>query len=239
MKRDVKCNHCNEKIRRYKTKTDTYFCNIICKGKWQISQREKKGYTKEWLIKQYHDLGKSANQIAREIKKDPKRVWEWIKNYKIETRERGSYSNNHFKKGHKGSVGRKHSDKTKNKIRQACLKDGRVPYLKNGIHWLHETKRHPASWKGGITPERQALYSSKEWSNIVLNIWKRDKATCRNCNKSQNDNRDNKFHIHHIISFQNIKYRKEISNLVLLCPKCHRFIHSKKNINNKYIKHEN
>ena len=87
---------------------------------------------------------------------------------------------------------------------------------------------HPG-FKGGLTPVRQKLYASEEWKKIVSYIWKRDNASCRRCNKIKLSNTD-KYDIHHIISFQEEMYRCDTKNLVLLCKKCHRWVHGKENV---------
>lgn len=89
------------------------------------------------------------------------------------------------------------------------------------------------NWKGGISPERQAFYCSNEWLLVAQKVWKRDKAFCQNCNKKKKIN--DEFHIHHIISFSEIKLRTELSNLVLLCKKCHNWVHSKANTTKLFI----
>jgi len=38
-----------------------------------------------------------------------------------------------------------------------------------------------------------------------------------------------------VIGFANKEIRADANNLVLLCVKCHRFVHSKKNINGEFI----
>lgn len=201
-------------------------------------EREAKGITKEWLKYQYFNLGRNCTSIGREVGRDPKSVWSWFKSYGIELRKRGADSSpGTFKIGHKKGVGRVHTDGTKEKIRQARIKDGHVPYLKNGVHWLKGKKGniHP-SWKGGLTPERQSVYSSREWSEAVKAVWKRDNATCQRCKLHQNEMREKKFHIHHIETFMNREKRCDINNLILLCPTCHRFVHSKKNKLKLFIK---
>lgn len=234
----VKCNFCdNDLERKVKSKTNTYFCNKNCKGKWQKQQREKLGFTKEWLIDEYINKRKSANQIAKEIKRDSKRVWEWIKDYKINTRPRGTDYGQNFKKGHKICVGRKITDKHKNLLRNLRLKDGHVPYLKDGIHWLHHEGAISPNYKGGVTPERQAIYSSIEWTSAVKEVWKRDNAICQNCGKHHNEEQNRgKFHIHHLFSFAEYKHlRCNPDNLVLLCKECHLWVHSNENKENKFL----
>lgn len=194
---------------------------------------------KDWLYNQYIVKKRTANEISKEVGRDPKTVWSWLKKLDIPTRPRGGESSSgSFKKGQTLWVGRKHKQSTKDKIRKARLKDGHVPYLnKDGVHWLKGIKgqNHPC-WKGGLTPERQKVYSSLEWVESVKKVWKRDKAICQNCGKHHNTekNRGN-FHIHHIISFQNKDTQTKVDNLVLLCKKCHIWVHSKKNTKNKFI----
>jgi len=88
------------------------------------------------------------------------------------------------------------------------------------------------NWKGNCTQERQLFYASSEWKNVCSQVYKRDNAKCKRCGH------DGKMHVHHIISFSKKKYRADINNLVLLCVKCHRFVHSRKNVNKEYIRKE-
>jgi len=194
---------------------------------------------KEWLFNEYVTNKKSCSEIASSEKRDSKTIWTWVKKFGIPTRKRGAESSGGtFVKGHKKGVGRVHTKETKEKIRQARIKDGHVPYLnKDGVHWLKGVtgKQHPC-WTGGLTPERQKVYSSLEWVQAVKKVWKRDNAICQNCGKNHNTekNRGN-FHIHHIISFQHKPTQTDYNNLILLCKKCHIWVHSKKNIENKFI----
>ena len=193
---------------------------------------------KDWLFEMYVTQKKSCVDIGIIVNRDPKTVWAWLKKYNIKTRNRGAESSpGTFAKGHKKGVGRIHTDETKEKIRQARLRDGHVPYLKNGIHWLKYKDAVSPNYKGGLTPERQSFYSSMEWVELVKQVWARDNAICQNCGKHHNETKNRgTFHIHHIISFQIREKRGELSNLVLLCKKCHRWVHSKENANKKFIK---
>lgn len=236
-KQEFKCDWCGKPIiRRDKNpqgkEIKNHFCDRNCKGNCQRKQREDLGYTKEWLYEQYITKGRTANDIAKEVGRDSKRVWEWLKDYGIETRKRGYGTTvNHFKKGEPSKfLGHKHSKENKEKFRQMRIRDGHVPYLKNGQHWLKQEGEHPASWRGGVTPERQSMYNSPEWKEAVKEVWRRDNATCQLCGKHQNDDRNNTFNIHHLYPFAEYKrLRTYPDNLVLLCKDCHKFVHSKKN----------
>ncbi len=230
------CALCGKEIDRIPTKTNTSFCDNHCKGQWQTLQRENLGFTKDWLVDQYFNQGKTCNDIAREIGRDAKRVWEWFKQYGIEVNKRGANWQKNLDITGSSWIGRKHKAESKVKIREARIRDGHVPYLKNGQHYMvgMKSEDHP-SWKGGITPERQGVYSSLEWRDSVRQVWKRDNATCQRCRKHQNDYRETKFHIHHIESFMIKDLRCEVDNLVLLCPDCHHFVHSKENKKNEFL----
>jgi hypothetical protein len=240
----VKCSTCGAEISRVtwnygKSMPITeFFCNTTCKGIWQVKSREALGFTKEWLTHQYMTLGRSANDIAKEIGRDSKRVWEWLKMYEIPTRPRGTDYGGHFKPGMIGTMlGKKHSEATKLKLREIALADGRVPWGKdNPPYWKGKKGEQHPSWAGGATPERQACYSSPEWVEAVKEVWRRDNATCRKCGVHHNEtNIRGTFHIHHVISFQFKEYRTDPTNLVLLCNKCHKWVHGKLNTQKDFL----
>lgn len=214
------------------------FCNIKCKADWQ---RTQKPATKEWLYQKYIVEKLSANDIAKIVHCDPKQVWRWIRDYGIETRKRG-YANPEvqFKKGQPSYwTGKKHNDEFKEKIRQARYRDGRKPYLVNGVHYLKGKKgKETPNWKGGITPERQKVYGTLQWKSAIKLVWKRDAGICQRCKRkaTTEDKRNKKFDVHHIVSFENIQLRTEVSNLVLLCEECHYFVHSRKNEKGEFVK---
>jgi len=99
----------------------------------------------------------------------------------------------------------------------------------------HREKMRASLWKGGITPERQALQMSEEWKKIHTKIWQRDKATCQKCERARKMNMPT-YHIHHIESFENKELRLEPSNLVLLCKPCHQWVHSLANTEMEFIR---
>jgi hypothetical protein len=242
-KKSCNCSQCGVQLMRWPVNPNTklpiknFFCNNTCKGAWQIAQREALGFTKDWLIDQYIKQGKDANQIGREIGRDGKSVWNWLSMYQIQTRPRG-YDTTHLPKDGSTFRGRQHSEATKKKISEIAIADGRVPWGKNNEpYWRGKKGNEHPSFKGGLTPERQAVYSSQEWVESVKFVWARDNATCQCCGKHHNteENRGN-FHVHHIVSFQVKELQTKPSNLVLLCKDCHKFVHSKKNVNKQFIK---
>lgn len=242
-KQQVECSTCKSNIKRRLINPSTkkpikhFFCDYSCKGIWQTKQREMLGYTKEWLIEEYVNKERSASEIGREIGRDSKRVWEWIRDYGIETRKRGYNHNDNLIRDGSTFRGKKHTEETKNVLSDIAKKDGRVPWGKNNNHPLKNgnPKDHP-NWRGGLTPERQAVYASSEWCESVKEVWKRDNAICKRCGKHHNEcNVRGTFHIHHIVSFQVRESRTDVSNLILVCSDCHKWIHGKNNKNNDFI----
>jgi hypothetical protein len=230
-----KCHFCGkELVRKTQTKQVKYhFCNTHCKAEYQ---RTLKPVTKEWLIDHYVNQNLDCTQISYIVKRDPKSVWNWLKDFNIETRNRGDNYKNNLTPGR--PVGYKHKLETKIKMREIAIADKRVPFNPQvGPYCKGKKGADTTNWKGGITPERQAFYSSIEWSNAVKEIWKRDNAICQKCKKSYKIKEKRiPFHIHHITSFKIKELRTDVNNLILLCKDCHLWVHSKLNKNKEFIK---
>jgi hypothetical protein len=204
-----------------------------------MENENKYGLSKSELYRRYWLDGQTCNDIAREIGKDPKTVWSWMKAYGLPTKGRGQDARQHFGKGQPIPRGWKHSDETKEKIRQARFADGsKGLFLPNGDHVLKGRRGDQIhSWQGGVSPLRNAFYASDEWKSACVAVWRRDNATCQICGLRQSDvdRKKNAFHIHHIKSFARYPdLRAEPTNLVLLCRPCHLWVHSKKNTENKF-----
>lgn len=230
-----KCFFCGaDLIRRQGPKH--HFCNIKCKADYQ---RTLKPVSKEWLFDHYINKKMDCTQIAHIVNRDPKSVWNWLKDFGISTRPRGGFTcPNCFKKGETSAFkGYTHSEDCKQRLSEIARAEGRVPFDPQiGSYMKGRKGKDTPNWKGGLTPERQALYSSKDWSAVVKKIWSRDKAICQMCGKNHNtvDNRGT-FHIHHIVSFDVKELRLNVDNLILLCRECHLWVHSKKNINKVFL----
>lgn len=197
--------------------------------------------TKEWLEHHYLTLGWDCPQIAKEVGRDTKRVWEWLKQFGIPTRSRGFGNGSRKtqrKKGESSSFkGKKHRPETIEYFKRLAIEQGRVPYHPEIGSYMKTAygERNP-NWKGGITPERQAFYLTEEWKEAVKFVWKRDNGICQRCFKDKRKHRGLEFHIHHVVSFVVKELRAEPSNLVLLCIDCHNWVHSNGNVEKDFIK---
>jgi hypothetical protein len=126
---------------------------------------------------------------------------------------------------------RKHNIPTRTTSEARSIKYWGLPGEKNGMYG--KRGEDTPNWRGGLTPARQALYSSIEWANVVKMVWKRDNSTCQRCKAKKKHGVP--YHIHHKKTFADESIRLEPSNLILVCRKCHIFIHSKKNVDREFI----
>ena len=234
-----KCRFCGKVLIRRSApsiKSKMHFCNIACKSGFQ---RTAKPVDKAWLWEHYVTQGMDCTHIAHIVKRDPKSVWNWLKDLGIPTRPRGSVDNGHqHRAGQPSSFkGKKHTPGTKAKLRAIAIADGRVPYDPAvGSYMKGKRGAQVPSWKGGITPERQAFYSTPAWKAVVKLVWKRDNATCQKCGRRNVKGLRYVFDIHHIVGFHVKNLRAVLSNLVLLCEDCHYWVHSKENVNHEFVR---
>lgn len=232
------CKQCGKKFNRNGKKIPVY-CSIDCKGAAQRELKEiTQGITKDWLEKKYTDEGLSTYKIAKIVNRDPKRVYEWLKDYNIPTRTRSEAlkKNSWWALGYDSALkGRNLSDETKKKISETRI-ERKIPGLsgKNNPMYGIKGDKHP-NWKGGTTPERQKLYGTELWKEIVKTTFTRDNWVCQRC--SRKGTCKNGLHTHHLKAWADYPdNRFDLDNLITLCRKCHNWVHSNKNINKEYIK---
>ena len=91
------------------------------------------------------------------------------------------------------------------------------------------------NWKGGISPLRQRLSSSKEWKSLVKLIYKKFGNICQKCYKKIS-NRKGKKHIHHLKGFKNKEEFFNIDKITLWCQHCHLSYHSNENLHRQQRK---
>lgn len=174
--------------------------------KGQHWRKRKEFSDKEWLIQEYVDKKRSCGEIAKQFGVTDSAIIFWLKKHNIN--------------------------------RRIISESRKVKYWGlSGVDnpmWNKKGELNPR-WKGGITQERQLFYQSQEWKLACKKVWERDKATCQRCKLQREDDMGMLFHIHHVVSFVNKELRSDVNNLILLCEVCHRWVHSKKNINGEFI----
>ncbi len=119
-------------------------------------------------------------------------------------------------------TGRKHSEETKAKMREAMLKrinPMTIDIVKNkrsatiiekGIFSMNKNYK----WKGG-----DKKFRGTGWSRHSEKRREFDKYTCQDCGKKQSDMKQ-KLDVHYIIDYKN-GGTNNIENLISLCRSCH------------------
>ena len=245
------CKQCGEPIIRRGSRAPI-FCGLSCKACWQ---RNQKPITRDELKHLYVDRGLGTYAISRIVRRDPKRVYQWLRNYEIPLRSRRWSIQPKTQPYHDREwLVREYVAKKRSAAEIAAefgVDENTILFFLGRLliprrttaevrahkHWGATGETNPMfgrtgasnpHWKGGVTPQRQAFYLSTEWKRACAEVWKRDKATCRRC--GQKSKSGSTLHVHHIASFAVRSLRAKASNLILLCRECHRFIHSARNV---------
>lgn len=163
-------------------------------------------WDRDWLYVEYVQKKRSAGEIAFQFGVTEAAILFWLRKHKIRRR----------------SV---------SEARQ--VKHWGLSGALNGM--FGKTGSQNPHWLGGVTPDRQSLYSSLEWAAASKIVWRRDQGKCQRCGRKKNGRQ---MHIHHIVSFAVATLRTDSANLVLLCDDCHKWVHSRKNINSEFIQKE-
>jgi len=86
----------------------------------------------------------------------------------------------------------------------------------------------------GSSGERQRTYASSMWKAVRLSIYTRDGFRCRRCATGHESSAP--LVAHHLAPWAgNPQLRTDESNLVTLCTPCHRWVHSRANIEKEWI----
>ena len=119
--------------------------------------------------------------------------------------------------------GKKLSEKTKNKIREASLRNNNKPPIRKGSD--------NNLWKGGITPLNLTIRKSLEYICWRKKVFSRDLYTCVKCGITNCE-----LHAHHIKSFSLYpELRFDVDNGITLCPDCHRLTDNY-GVKNRHVK---
>ena len=123
---------------------------------------------------------------------------------------------------------KKHGIRTRTIAEARQIKQWGLHGEANGMHG--RTGSTNPNWKGGGSPDRQSEYSRSDVRVFLKSIRDRD-VCCVHCSAS------GKLHVHHIQSFTAVPaLRYDAANCVSLCVICHRWVHSRANIERKFLK---
>ena len=187
----------------------------------------------------YADRGLSTYEIGRMVGRNPKNVYEKLREFGIPTRPRGlnlslsgrdnfvrAYMAQH---GHHPHLGRALSPEARENMSRAAPKER--PWLRGHRNGMHgRTGALNPRYVDGSSPHRQRVYVSAAWKTVRLAVLARDERRCRRCRSRT------KIVLHHLRPWAgNPALRLEVSNIVVLCGSCHRWVHSRKNVRREWL----
>ncbi len=184
--------------------------NELHKNKITIRYSQKGKISKEFLIKEYLHDKKSTYQIGKETNRTSSIIRYWLNKYNIKIRKPSDYPNPMLNKERPDLSLRNRKNRGKNHP----FYNKKRPEFSKKI----KGKNHP-NWKGGISSRTDKLRHDnwgelKEWSKKIL---RRDKYTCRICNKKGGD-----LEVHHIFPLGRFpELISDIDNGLTLCKECH------------------
>ena len=217
----------------------------------------KKYQDKNWLKKKYLKEKLSTHQIGKLCETCHFAISCWLKKYYIPIRSisKAKLGKPSWNKGLTKETDIRLALSEETKINISKAGKGHIAWNK-GIPCLEEIKlkisemnrgKNCNNWKGGITPLTlliRANFNNRQW---ISDIFTRDNFTCQMCG----DNRGSNLNAHHIKSFSKIIQFYEITTLeealdceelwninngITLCEECHKKIHKKLCISNKFKK---
>lgn len=195
-----------------------------------------------WLRQKYETEGLSTYEIAAIVSRNPKRIYEKLKDFGIPTRPRGAnLKGKHNSWAQPGYVphwtGRTHTPQARAKISEAAR--GPKPNLRGAHNDMYGvTGEDNPNYKDGSTPERQRVYASSAWREVLRQALERDRRVCRRCGSGHSGPKS--LHLHHFASWNDApELRLALDNLVTLCRTCHEWVHSKANGGREFVAHSN
>ena len=195
---DSLCKICSKEIRRAGNKPGKT-CSRECASELRRQQRP---ITKDELVDLYVVQKMGTTQIGKLVGRDPKRVYEWLIDWGISTRDKWEGNIPEPKPFHNPDWLKKRYCEDKQHLYDIAVECNTTPgvvlrYMKKfkidtrssiesriaqgQIVGLSGSKNgmfgrkgsKSPSWKGGCTPDRQLFYQSGEWKSVCSFVWKR------------------------------------------------------------------
>ncbi len=112
-----------------------------------------------------------------------------------------------------------------NYIKKYWFKKGQIP----------KCKKYSYKYARDLLIYRQYIMGSKKYRKLIYDVKKKYSLTCQRCGKND---LYAKYIVHHIkpVIVGDDKNVLDINNCVLLCTKCHGFVHSSRNKEHLFIK---
>jgi 5-methylcytosine-specific restriction endonuclease McrA len=180
----------------------------------------------------------STYEIGALVGRDPKRIYEKLRDFGIPTRPRGlnlSGRDNYMQIPGVANPfsGKSHTAETRAVLsRKASVAKPHIRGAANGMSG--RTGPSNPNYRDGSAPERQRLYASSEWKEIQRNVYARDNYRCVHCGSGKTGPKS--IHAHHIRPWAGNKaLRFDMANLVTLCRDCHHWVHSSANSESLYL----
>lgn len=193
-----------------------------------------------WLRARYEAEGLTTYEIAAMVGRNPKTIWLVLRQHGIPTRPRGANlrtggRDNYWNvPGREGSFkGQTHSAEALRKMSAHASKPR--PHLRGKANGMHgRSGALNPRYVDGSSPERQRAYVSSVWREIMRQVYARDEYTCQRCGAGKTGKRT--LHAHHIEPWAgNPSLRFAVENIVTLCGTCHRWVHSRANVEGEWI----
>lgn len=226
-----RCLQCEEEFHvGKKSKYDTAkFCSRECKGLY--SSKHHTGENGFAYKNGNRTLEKTTCKYCdKEIYKEKQHLNRWENNF-CNSKCWGKYQQEHTPKGEENpqysqvtvicewcEKEYKTYKSTKNKTR-FCSKQCRNDWQS----YMMSGENHH-NWQGGIAEQRSLDWVSREYKKWRKQVFERDNYTCQLCG----DNTGGNLNAHHIKSYKDYpKLRRELTNGITLCERCHIEVHRK------------
>jgi hypothetical protein len=192
-----------------------------------------------WLRQKYEEEGLSTYAIAALVSRNPTNIHDQLVKFEIPRRPKWSRI---AADANASLVAPRRGWKHTEEARQKCIAAATTPHPSmRGAGNPMFGKRgalHP-NFKGGNTPERQAIYASAEWAELSRQILARDNYLCHRCgdgNRRKSKATRGNLCLHHMKGWAEYpEGRLCADNIVVLCVACHRWVHSRANVGRLYL----
>lgn len=194
---------------------------------------------RDWLYQKYVVENLSTYDIGKLVSRTNKSIHTQLVKFGIPTRPRGynlANSDDCYMRRPDAIptfLGKTHSAETRKILSDKAKRE--KPWIRGKANGMSgRTGESNNNYKDGSSPERQRLYASGDWKEIVRTVYKRDNYHCARCGSPHTGTRS--LCAHHIKPWAgNPALRFDIDNLITLCRLCHNWVHSNENVSREYI----